>query len=145
VRTAEIPPPRDPEFDHPPRPARGKPGRDVALYHQRLLVNPFLTSCVAVLVVALAAVMQKTWGVGPTAAKLVGFFVAMPLLQFHCLDCGSTDWYRRWKGHTCPKVVERFHTPFASASHIFPTPTTQLALWALALAIAIYLMAALPS
>jgi hypothetical protein len=142
VKTTEIPPPRDPEFDHPPRPAPRGPGRDVVGYYQRLLVNPFLalgflagTLAFSVYWSRPANVGRYPWLLGVYAGLLASYFA----LRYHCLDCGESGTYHRWRRHACAKVVERWNTPFASASHLFPTPTTQIALWLLGLAFAAYL------
>jgi hypothetical protein len=65
----------------------------------------------------------------------LGILVALPLLQFHCLDCGKTGWFYHGRRHLCPRIIERWQTPFSSASHHFPMPGTQLFLWFLALSL----------
>ncbi len=65
----------------------------------------------------------------------LGVLAALPLLQFHCLDCGRTGSFYRGQRHLCPRIIERWLTPFSSASHHFPMPGTQLFLWFLALSL----------
>ncbi len=72
-------------------------------------------------------------------AAIIGSIAAVVSLQYHCLDCGATDSYHRWRRHACHRVVERWRTPYSAASRFFPTPGTQLVFWLLAIIIGFFL------
>ncbi len=135
MQTAPSPSPRDPDFDRPALPGAQGPGRDVVHFYQRLLVNPFLAVIALMLVLAVANALWRASGsnlAGPViwAGILAALLLtALLSLQYHCLDCGATGWFRRWRRHACPRVVERWQTPFSAASRLFPNPNTQLVLW----------------
>jgi hypothetical protein len=108
----------------------GGPDRAAMPFYQRLLVNPFLA--VIALLLTLAATDAFGRSSRPDLARpvlLAGGVASLLALQYHCLDCGATDWFRRWRRHACPRVVERWQTPFSAAARLFPAPTTQLVLW----------------
>jgi hypothetical protein len=133
VKTAQIPPPRDPEFDRPPHPEGRKPPPDVVRFYQRLVVNPFLSALTLFLVlVASYRLGEESRAEWAPLAAIVGSIGAAMVLQYHCLDCGATGSYHRWRRHACARVVERWRTPYSAASLLFPAPGTQLVLWALA-------------
>ena len=128
MRTAVTPIPRDPDFDHPAR-AEHRPSADVARYYQRLVVNPFLaviTGCATCAAAMLARSVGIYW-VLPTVT--IGVILAFTFLQYHCLDCGATGMYRRWRQHACPHVCDRWRYPFSYRMLLFPSPSTQLVLW----------------
>lgn len=39
--------------------------------------------------------------------SLALLFCALPLFQFHCLDCGQIGWYFYSGRHVCAAIVER--------------------------------------
>jgi hypothetical protein len=127
VRTAEIPPHRDPDFDRPAR-TGPRPTAAVARYYQRLVLNPFLAVVGGCLTYAVARLDRSApaWVLPIVAAGVVGAYF---LLQYHCLDCGATGWYRGWRRHACPRVCERWGDPFSHGMPLFPSPATQLVLW----------------
>ena len=96
--------------------------------YQRLIANPFLG------VLALggswlafrAAIEARQLDLEVLAASTV--FVSRWLLQFHCLDCGSTGWLKRWRDHECHAVRGRLasHRPRRIRG---PKPSTQTVLW----------------
>jgi hypothetical protein len=141
VRTAPPPIPRDPEFDRPSRPDGRKPPLDEVRFYQRLVVNPFLAVLTLFVTLVLISASATTTGAGlsrttrwaglSTLAAIVGSVLSMLALQYHCLDCGATGWYHRWRRHACDRVVDRWRTPYSAASHFFPTARTQLVLWTL--------------
>jgi hypothetical protein len=76
--------------------------------YQRFIANPLL----AVLAVVLAFLLVRT---GVQTRHLTWFLtgiglltLVVPLLQFHCLDCGATGWLLRHRRHACPAVVARW-------------------------------------
>jgi hypothetical protein len=136
VRAAPPPLPRDPEFDHPPRPGVRRPPPEVVGFHQRLLVNPFLTLLATMLMLlAGQALARSRWAGHVPLLAILGTVVAGLVLQYHCLDCGATGSYLRWRRHACPRVVDRWLTPGSAASHFFPMPGTQVVLWLLGLVV----------
>jgi hypothetical protein len=120
----------DRDLDPPRRPLGDLPPSRVARY-QRLVVNPFLS--VLMLVLALAgAVFSVRWGSLPgvwlSFSVLCGAFFSV---QYHCLDCGQTGWYRGSRRHVCAAVQDRW-TEGRTAGW-FPSPAAQLWLWTIAI------------
>ncbi|HEY2156381.1 MAG TPA: hypothetical protein VGH33_12175 [Isosphaeraceae bacterium] len=132
MRSVQSSPQRDPEFDHPPRPVERKPPPDEVGFYQRLVVNPFLAIVTVLLFIGASHALGDVSRARliPRAAVL-GSLAAALALQYHCLDCGTTGSYHRWRRHACARVVERWRTPYSAASHLFPSPGTQLVLWIL--------------
>ena len=69
--------------------------------YQRLVTNPFL-----------AVLFTIPWGLAfrrmvldknlpVTLVMLLGIAGIVCLIQFHCLDCGATGCFFRWKRHAC--------------------------------------------
>jgi hypothetical protein len=134
--------PRDPDFDRA-NPNVPMPTEDVIRYYQRLVVNPFLGASVFLLGLCLcgvfaeshlAALMFPAFGL----AGCAGCF----LLRFHCLDCGTTGPFRRWRSHACAAVWERWNERQSFWVRLYPNPQTQLALWFVAIAVLGFLVAA---
>jgi hypothetical protein len=137
VRIVETQTLSDPEFDSPHRPAVRKPPRDVVRFYQRLVVNPFLAVSTVLLTLLVAYLLGNAARADVVpAAAILGSIVAVLVLQYHCLDCGGTGSFHRGHHHACPRVVERWETPFSAASHHFPMLGTQLILWCVALFVA---------
>jgi hypothetical protein len=90
------------------RPAR-RPTGSVEPY-QRLLVNPFLATLTGVGGVACIrmGVQSRSLWIFSMGIGLV--VVGLLLLQFHCLDCGSTGWLLGFRRHACPAVVARWNS-----------------------------------
>lgn len=105
----------DPDLDMTARPRPIAPG-DVGLY-QRLVVNPLLA------VLALLGVWTLLWNsleirnVYLFLASLFAGFVSLLLIQYHCLDCGRTDFILRSRRHACQAVV---HRSMAEEEPFFP-------------------------
>jgi hypothetical protein len=137
VSAAQSLPPKDPEFDGPARPALPLPPRGVIAYYQRVIVNPFLGLLLGIATPLVVGALRRAYlqSFVPFAVG-VELVLAYAFLQYHCLDCGATGMYHRWNRHACPRVVERWLTPYSSASRFFPTPPTQLVLWFIGLLIA---------
>jgi hypothetical protein len=128
--------PRDPEFDRPPRP-RSSPNVEIIRFYQRLVVNPFLGLCAACLTFALTVSLfrSQTGTRVPSFVIFAGLVAGYFLLQYHCLDCGKTGLFHRWKEHACPSILQRWETT-NPARLGFPAATTQLALWFVAMLVA---------
>jgi hypothetical protein len=129
--------PRDPEFDRPPRP-RSSPNVEIVRFYQRLVVNPFLGLCVVCLTFGLTVWLPRFFVVELKVPSLIvfgGLVSGYFLLQYHCLDCGKTGLFHRWKSHACPSILQRWETTSPTGLG-FPAATTQLALWFIALVIA---------
>lgn len=123
-------PPRDPDFDRQP-PVGPGPSREDVRYFQRLVVNPFLSVLAgAAGLLAVGAVDRARADnlFGPTV--LIGLAVAYVSLQYHCLDCGATGSYRRWRRHACPRVWDR-RAGLLPSGPGFPPAPTQVILWIL--------------
>ena len=96
--------------------------------YRRLVVNPLL----AVLSVVLSQFLMRA---SLDAANVVLFLastgllgVALLLWQFHCLDCGTTDWLINVWRHACPPAVARWREGRRGRLR-FPLPRTQVMLW----------------
>jgi hypothetical protein len=66
-------------------------------------------------------------------------FVAFFFLQFHCLDCGTTDWLIRYRRHACPMIVARYQDRHAGRVRV-PSVKTQMTIWFYFLAGALLLL-----
>lgn len=104
--------------------------------YQRLVANPFLG--LLAFLGWLGVLYDAIFGgfAGPFTPMLLVLMIAslwlIPgLLQFHCLDCGTTARLSRWRRHVCPRIAER-----RLANHPRrlrgPTPPVQVVLWLLA-------------
>ena len=122
----------DPEFD--PAPNLAVRLRDFdPTEHQRLVINPFLALLGLVVMAWLARVLVSSRL--PTAAALLGLApLAVPLallpylIQYHCLDCGRTGSYPRYRGHSCSGVLGRWREG-RRRRFSFPTPWAQVVAW----------------
>jgi hypothetical protein len=117
----------DPDLDTPRRSLPPLPVEAIGDY-QRLVVNPLLAILGWLLAVGL--IRRALW-----SRNIVLFGVAIHLLfwpflliQFHCLDCGTTGWYLQSRRHACAAVVAR------CGRRVFPRrglrARTQLLIWA---------------
>lgn len=100
--------------------------------YQRLVANPFLfatvmVAWVAYIRVAIESVSVVAFGIGVLLLPVMPLF-----LQFHCLDCGRTDWLRRRGRHVCEGVVLRSQVGTRGWLRA-PSASTQTKLWILAL------------
>jgi hypothetical protein len=131
--------PRDPEFDRT-NPTVPMPAEDVVRYYQRLIVNPFLTLCAGFLTLLLSELLARLNLVALIFPALgLGLGGAYFLLQYHCLDCGTTGPFHRWKRHSCSGIWERWNGGRGSWNLAYPDASTQLGLWLLACVIFGYL------
>ena len=109
---------------------------EAIVYYQRLVVNPFLGVAVGIFVGLFGILLYRE---GETQGGVIFCYASLgvggALIQFHCLDCGATDAYRRWRDHACSKVCERWLDPDPHRLG-FPSPTRQLVFWILTLGIA---------
>ena len=122
--------PHDPEFD---RPSRNRPGpnADVVRFYQRLVVNPFLSLLVMVGLAMATRSPNLPKHVNPIGPVFVfGLLFGYPLVQIHCLDCGGTGRFGRWKRHACASVNDRWASGRLSN---FPIATVQLVFWLMAI------------
>ena len=97
----------DPDLDPQPRRSLDPAHVTIAPY-QRLIVNPFLTVLVFVIVVGIVRIAIQTETAGLFALAVGLLVVDVFLVQYHCLDCGATGWLRRYRRHTCPTVIARW-------------------------------------
>jgi hypothetical protein len=112
---------------------------------QRLIANPALALlvCVAAYLAIRHALVVRHLGLFVTGMIL--FVAALPLGQYHCLDCGASGWALRAARHACPAVWSRSHHPNGGWLRI-PRLRTQFKLWlaTVVLALVFYAILALP-
>jgi hypothetical protein len=75
--------------------------------NQRLVVNPILAILAAVLAVGLIYQSIRSRNAMLFGAACGLLFCALPLFQFHCLDCGAVGWYLHSGRHVCPSIARR--------------------------------------
>ena len=121
------PRPADPEFDpSPPAPVRLR--EFDPLEFQRLVVNPFLA------VFGLVVLVEVGRGLGGSELPPLAILVVIPmamlhhLIQYHCLDCGRTLWFRARRRHTCDPMLARWRER-RSGRWPLPDLGTQMMLW----------------
>lgn len=112
----------------------------------RMVLNPFLSALVIVLTTVAArwAVRQWSledgWLLGTIFASLaVAVAGGMLGLQCHCLDCGATVPFRRWRSHTCERVRAR-RALGRRRRFVGPKPFLQLFVWIIILLIVVLLI-----
>ena len=128
----------DPDLDAtvpPPAVAQG----DAAAY-RRVVANPLLA---IVALLGVWALFRHSLAIRNLALFLASLFaaaVSLLLIQYHCLDCGRTDfalWARR---HACAGVVRRVRSGEEPPSFP-PALRTQVKAWALAIFLGLLLYA----
>jgi hypothetical protein len=127
---SERPRGHDPDID-PPHRRRHRWPADVPREFQRLLANPFLALVVfvagfefwiAIVRYSDAPLVWHTlFGIGSVVFPVC-------LLHYHCLDCGHTGWFFRWKKHACDTVLARQYADLSPRLRL-PSPTVQAVLW----------------
>jgi hypothetical protein len=141
-------PTHDRELDLGP-PAARPSGNDwppwVPQQYQRLVANPFLA--LLGLIVWFAALRwaltaRNLWLVG---LAVLGLAAVAYLLQYHCLDCGSTGHLFHWKSHACERVRTRQQSGrirrFRGPNPVFQTVLWGYLLAALAILVGVVVMA----
>ncbi len=126
--------------DLDPQPRRSlDPARVSIGPYQRLIVNPFLSVLVFVIIIAIAraALQTETLGVFPFLVFLI--LADVFLVQYHCIDCGATGWLLRYRRHGCPTIVSRFQRGELRRFR-GPSVRLQLVLWLVFLAAAVVLV-----
>jgi hypothetical protein len=94
--------------------------------HQKLVVNPFL-AVLTLIVIVHAGNWLLNSSYAPLLMMMVAPIVLLPqLIQYHCLDCGTTGRYPRRNRHACPTIVSRWEN---HQSTDFPSPRGQLIAW----------------
>ena len=132
----------DPEFAADPFPVAALPADFAPADHQRLVVNPFL---------AVAGLVGWAWATRQlfrSALPPLALVPSLPLpwlpflVHFHCLDCGATGPFPRWRRHACPPVVARSRRDRRGWFGLrWPRARTQLVAWCYALGLAALLLA----
>jgi hypothetical protein len=97
----------DRDLDPAPRRSRDPASVSIAPF-QRLVVNPFLTVLLLVIIVAILRFATQTQNTALFQIGIGLILVDVLLVQYHCLDCGATGWLIRYRKHGCPTVVTRF-------------------------------------
>jgi hypothetical protein len=117
----------DRDLDVPP-PARPSPEYDEVRTYYRLVVNPFL-AILGWLVAIGVCRFGLEWRRPMVTMAAFGLFVASFLLfQFHCLDCGKTDFLHRRRRHRCEAVWNRWRTGLPNRWRV-PGIKLQLLIW----------------
>ena len=102
------------------------------LPYQRLIANPFLA---VLAVVSSAEAIRYSFRIQKVEilfTAICGSFLIPFLLQYHCLDCGSTGLVWRSSGHSCAFVQARIQAGRARRMR-GPSATAQMKLWLLGL------------
>jgi hypothetical protein len=129
----------DPDLDTPrARPQLNASGEGLAAY-QRLFANP-LPTVLGLLGAWLA--LRSALRTHNLALFLLALFLTglSPfLIQFHCLDCGRTDFALRSRRHVCVEAIRRWRLG-EDPPRLPPRLRTQVKAWtwSLALAVVIY-------
>jgi len=117
----------DPDLDMLP-PRLASPTGEPVTEYQRLIVNPLLA---IVGLLGVWSVFHYSLQVRNLPLFLLSIALAVAcafLIQYHCLDCGRTDFTIRSGRHACVKVVRRMRLeeepPFPALSIRF-----QITLW----------------
>jgi hypothetical protein len=123
----------DPELDAP----RGRPPVLPIPAHapedyRRLVVNPFLALLGLVLWLLTLRQVLREKRLALLFPVILGLAGIVFLLQYHCLDCGRTGLFFRWRRHACERVLAR-QVEGRPLGFRGPRPLTQLVLWIYAL------------
>ena len=123
-------PPTRPDLDFipDPFPARALPAGFDPADHQRLVVNPFLA---VVGLIGWAWLTRRLFQTSfpPLALLPTLFLVWLPfLIHYHCLDCGVTGLFPRWRRHACPRMILRSQRT-RRGWFTWPRARTQLIVW----------------
>lgn len=135
----------DPDLDTPrARPwarARNAFGEAVAEYH-RLIANPLpaVLGLVAAWAVLHYSLQTRNLPLFVIALVLIG--LCPFLIQYHCLDCGRTDFAVRSRRHACEATQRRWRSGEASG-RTPPRLRTQIKAWIWLLFVAVLLCAIL--
>jgi hypothetical protein len=112
----------------PPSPGATWPDYEEIQPYYRLIANPFLL-ILGWLVAAGVCRLAFAWRRPAVALAGVGIFVAScVLLQFHCFDCGKTDFLHRRRGHRCEGVWARWQSG-SMGRWLLPRLELQLVMW----------------
>jgi len=117
----------DPDLDAAPSRSRNPFGEEVVEY-LRLLANPLpavvgLVGAWAVLRLSLRGHNLALFLIALVATALCPF-----LIQYHCLDCGRTDFAIRSRRHACSEALRRWRSG-APARRSPPRLRTQIKAW----------------
>ena len=128
----------DPDLDTPRARPRNPFGESVAEY-QRLLANPLpaVVGLVGTWAVLHYSLRSRNLPVFLIALVLTG--LCPFLIQYHCLDCGRTDFAFRSRRHACVETLRRWRLGEA-ATRKPPRLKTQVKawIWSLFAAVVIY-------
>lgn len=123
---------RDQEFARDPIPARAWPAGVNPIEAQRVVVNPFLgVGCL----VFWAWLTHRLYRgpIPPLSVLAVLSWLAIPhALQFHCVDCGETFSFPRWRAHLCPNAASRAWLRIEAGRPLgryWPSARVQLYVW----------------
>ena len=95
--------------------------------HQRLVVNPLVAILSSLAGVALIQHALRIRNLALFGTGVGVLFLSLPLIQFHCRDCGATGWYLHASRHACAAVVARWRQNVPAGSGL--RARTQLLIW----------------
>ncbi|OJW24623.1 MAG: hypothetical protein BGO49_06150 [Planctomycetales bacterium 71-10] len=102
---------------------------------QRLVANPLLAVVALLGVWALFRYSLEVRNLYLFFATAFAAVVSALLIQYHCLDCGHTDFALRSRRHACAPVVHRIRID--AEPHLLPPALgTQIKAWTLAAVVA---------
>jgi hypothetical protein len=130
VEPLPLPPTHDPDLD-PPRGGHQRPPVPPALRpqeYQRLVANPFLALFGLIVIIQVFRLGLELRNLGVAGLALFGLPVLNYLLQYHCLDCGSSGRLFQWESHACPSVLARRQNGRARRFR-GPNPVLQTVVW----------------
>jgi hypothetical protein len=107
-----------------------------------LVANPFLALFWLIAVIGLVRLALEIRNLFLAGVALCGLAALKYLLQYHCLDCGSSGRLFRWDSHACPSVVARRQSGQVRRLR-GPNPVLQTIVWGYLLAGLAILAAAL--
>jgi hypothetical protein len=94
----------------------------------RLIANPFLAILAWVLGGSILKRGLEMRNLTLSLTALLGISASLLLIQYHCLDCGATNWAFRARQHLCPRGVARGSMAGAGRSSS-PTLSSQIKFW----------------
>lgn len=116
--------PIDHEFDPP----RGQTAAIATHARTRLIANPFLAILGMVLALSALKLGLRSRDLILFVSAAIGMVISLPMIQYHCLDCGETGWAFRARRHLCPLGTLRGMSA-DNGRPPFPTILAQLKVW----------------
>jgi hypothetical protein len=96
--------------------------------YRRLVANPLLAVSTGVLSLFILRASLRWENLAIFLGSVGLLIVSIFFTQFHCLDCGVTDWLMNGSRHACPRAVARWRAGRMDHWRL-PALKTQLVLW----------------